>query len=114
ERTIATEIVNMEGYLPFLATTANVCPVIGLFGTVWGIMAAFQALGMHGAGDIASLAPVLSTALITTVDGLLAAIPASVAYNYLTSKVKMLTSRMDSFALELSNVIQKQMAKEQV
>lgn len=114
ERTIATEIDHMEAYLPFLATTSNVCPFLGLFGTVWGIMAAFQALGMHGAGNIASLAPGLSTALITTVAGLFAAIPASVAYNYLTSKVKVLTTRMDSFALELSNVIQKQMAKEQV
>lgn len=114
ERTISTELDHLEAYLPFLATTSAVAPFLGLFGTVWGIMAAFQALGTHGAGNIASLAPGLSTALITTIAGLFAAIPASVMYNYLVSKVKLLTSRMDSFALELSNVIQKQMARERV
>jgi len=111
ERTIATEIDHLESYLIFLATTSNVCPFIGLFGTVWGIMAAFQSLGALGSASFASLAPGLSTALVATVGGLVAAIPASVMYNYLTNKIRILTSRMDSFALELTNIIQKQLAK---
>jgi biopolymer transport protein ExbB/TolQ len=61
--------------------------------------------------NITALAPGLSTALVTTVAGLFAAIPASVMYNYLTNKVRILTGRMDSFSLELNNIIQKQMAK---
>jgi biopolymer transport protein TolQ len=111
ERTISTEIDHLESYLVFLATTSNACPFIGLFGTVWGIMAAFQGLGDQGSVNITALAPGLSTALVTTVAGLFAAIPASVMYNYLTNKVRILTGRMDSFSLELNNIIQKQMAK---
>ena len=111
ERTISTEIDHLESYLIFLASTSNVCPFIGLFGTVWGIMAAFQSLGFQGSVEITALAPGLSTALVTTVGGLFAAIPASVMYNYLANKVRILTSRMDSFALELTNIIQKQLAK---
>jgi len=111
ERTITTEIDHLESYLIFLATTSNVCPFIGLFGTVWGIMAAFQGLGEAGSAVLASLAPGIATALTTTVGGLFAAIPASVMYNYLTNKIRFLTSRMDSFALELTNIIQKQIAK---
>ena len=111
ERTITMEIDHLESYLIFLATTSNACPFIGLFGTVWGVMASFQAIARMGTASMASLAPGLSTALIATIGGLAAALPASVMYNYLTNKVRILTSRMDSFALELSNIIQKQLAK---
>ncbi len=113
ERTIATEMDHLEAYLPVLATTSSVCPFLGLFGTVWGVMIAFQALGQNGAQNIAALAPGLSTALTSTIAGLFAAIPANVGFNYLASRVKILTTRMDSFALELSNVILKQIAKEE-
>jgi len=113
ERTITTEIDHLESYLVFLATTSNVCPFIGLFGTIWGIMAAFQSIGIQSTASMSSLMPGLSTALVTTAAGLLAAIPASVMYNYLTNKVRILTGRMDSFALELSNIIQKQLAKDE-
>jgi biopolymer transport protein TolQ len=112
ERTITTEIDHLESYLVFLATTSNVCPFIGLFGTIWGIMAAFQSIGIQSSAAMSALMPGLSTALVTTAVGLLAAIPASVMYNYLTNKVRILTGRMDSFALELSNIIQKQLAKD--
>lgn len=113
ERTIANEIMYLEKNLTFLATTANVCPFLGLFGTVWGVMGAFQSLAHQGTAAIQSLAPGLSTALATTIAGLIAAIPASVCYNYLVSKVQILVTRMDSFALELSNIIQKLIFKEQ-
>ena len=112
ERTITNEITHLESKLIFLATTTNVCPFIGLFGTVWGIMGAFQALGESGSADISSLAPGLSTALTTTVGGLFCAIPASIMYNMLTQQVRVLTSQMDAFSLELSNIVQKQILKQ--
>jgi biopolymer transport protein TolQ len=114
ERTISNEIAHLESQLIFLAVTSNVCPFIGLFGTVWGIMATFQSLGPQGSAALSAVAPGIATALITTVGGLAAAIPASVAYNYFTSRVQVLISRMDSFSLELSNIIQKQLLKHEV
>ncbi|HOE96168.1 MAG TPA: MotA/TolQ/ExbB proton channel family protein [Candidatus Sumerlaeota bacterium] len=113
ERTITSEINHLESKLVFLATTSSVCPFIGLFGTVWGIMGTFQtAMSGSQAVALSSLAPGISTALLTTVGGLFCAIPASVMYNYLTHRVRMLISRMDAFALELGNVVQKQVMKQ--
>ncbi|MBN1866574.1 MotA/TolQ/ExbB proton channel family protein [Candidatus Sumerlaeota bacterium] len=114
ERTIANEISHLESYVIFLALTSNVCPFVGLFGTVWGIMATFQSMAFEGSGTLSVLAPGIATALTTTVAGLAAAIPASVAYNYFTGRVQVLISRMDAFALELSNIIQKQLLKREV
>lgn len=108
ERTISNELRRLESHLIVLATTTNVAPFIGLFGTVWGVLAAFQALGNTGSAALAALAPGMSTALVATIAGLIAAIPASIFYNYLTNKIENLTSRMDSFSLELANIIQKQ------
>lgn len=108
DRTITNEISHLERNLTFLATTTSVCPFIGLFGTVWGIMVAFQSFGLSGTVSLASLAPGLSTALLTTVGGLFCAIPSSIFYNILTTRVRTLTAQMDAFALELSNIVQKQ------
>lgn len=112
ERTISNEVRRLESHLIFLATTSSVAPFIGLFGTVWGVLAAFQALGRTGSAALSALAPGMSTALVATVAGLIAAIPASIFYNYLSNKINVLTSRMDSFALELANIIQKRMVKQ--
>lgn len=112
ERTITNEIAHLESNLIFLAITTNVCPFIGLFGTVWGIMVTFSSMGIAGSQVLSALAPGIATALITTVAGLGAAIPASVMYNYFTARVQMLISRMDSFSLELANIIQKQLLKQ--
>jgi biopolymer transport protein TolQ len=114
ERTISNEISHLESYLIFLAVVTNVAPFIGLFGTVWGIMATFQGIAREGAGALSALAPGIATALVTIVAGLAAAIPSSVFYNYFSSKVQVMVSRMDSFALELSNIIQKQLLKREV
>lgn len=114
ERTISNEIAHLESYLIFLAVASNACPFIGLFGTVWGIMSTFQNLGVGGSAALSTLAPGIATALVTTVAGLAVAIPASVMYNYFTSRVQVLISRMDSFSLELSNIIQKQLLKGEV
>jgi biopolymer transport protein TolQ len=113
ERTITQEMRHLDSYLIFLATTANVAPFIGLFGTVWGVLGCFQSLGT-GTASIIALGPGISTALMTTVAGLVAAIPAAVTYNYLTNKVQILESRMDSFALELSNIIHKQLLRREM
>jgi biopolymer transport protein TolQ len=94
-----------------LATTSSVCPFIGLFGTVWGIMGSFQSLASSG-GTLASLGPGLSTAMLTIIGGLVCAIPATVMFNYLTHQVRQLTAQMDSFSLELGNIIQKQIIKQ--
>lgn len=98
--TAQDEIVYMERYLAFLGTTGTVGPLLGLFGTVWGIMDAFYGIGLKGSGDIGALAPGLAEALINTSGGLFVAIPAVIAYNYFSEKIKDMASRMDSFSSE--------------
>jgi biopolymer transport protein TolQ len=112
QRTCENETRHLESYLIFLATTAAVTPFIGLLGTVWGILGGFQLLAIQGAAAIQALAGPVSTALGATVFGLVAAIPAVVSYNYLSNKIQILVTRMDSFALELSNVVQKRILQQ--
>lgn len=114
ERTISEEIRRLENYLIFLATTASVAPFIGLFGTVWGVLGAFQAMSKAGSAALQALAPGMATALTATIAGLLAAIPASVFYNFFSNKLAIMISRMDAFALELANAMQKTMIKQLV
>ncbi len=94
------EVVYMERYLAFLGTTGTVGPLLGLFGTVWGIMDAFHGIGLKGSGDIGALAPGLAEALINTTGGLFVAIPAVIASNYFAEKIKDIATRMDSFSVE--------------
>ena len=91
----------------FLATTAAVCPFIGLFGTVWGIMDSFSAIGSYGSADLQVVAPGISAALTTTAAGLAAAIPAVVAYNYLQTRIRWLVARMEDFGLEFLALIER-------
>lgn len=107
ERTMAAQMRQLENRLVFLATASSLAPFIGLFGTVWGVLGAFQALGREGNAALTTLAPGISTALVTTVFGLIVAIPAAAFYNHLSNRVAHLGSQMDSFAHELSNVFQK-------
>lgn len=97
----------LEKNLTFLATTGNTAPFIGLFGTVWGIMDAFRQIGVRGSASLATVAPGISEALIATAFGLVAAIPAVVAYNYFTSKARMISAEMDNFGSEFLNIIQR-------
>lgn len=108
ERTISQEISYLESWLIFLATTSSVCPFIGLLGTVWGILGVFQSLANYSSASLAVIAPGLATALTATIAGLVAAIPAVVSYNYFTHSIQSLLGRMDGFALEISNIVQKQ------
>jgi biopolymer transport protein TolQ len=98
--TTQDEIGYMERYMAFLGTTGTVGPLLGLFGTVWGIMDAFYGIGLKGSGDIGALAPGLAEALINTTGGLFVAIPAVIAYNYFSEKIKDMATRMDSFSIE--------------
>jgi biopolymer transport protein TolQ len=99
------EIQRLERYLPFLATTGSTAPFIGLFGTVWGIMDSFHGIGKTGSASLAVVAPGISEALVATAIGLVAAIPAVVAYNHFISKVNVLSGDMDSFSQEFLNIV---------
>jgi len=101
------ELTRMERRMPWLATTAAVTPFIGLFGTVWGIIDAFQGLGTAGAATLRAVAPGISEALITTAAGLFAAIPAVIAYNLLNNSIREFGSRMDDFTLEFMNSVER-------
>ncbi|RMF48578.1 MAG: protein TolQ, partial [Deltaproteobacteria bacterium] len=106
-RAMTSETQRLERYLTFLATTGSTAPFIGLFGTVWGIMDSFHGIGKTGSASLAVVAPGISEALIATAIGLVAAIPAVVAYNHFVSKVNVLTGEMDNFSQEFLNIVQR-------
>ena len=91
----------METKMTFLASVGSVAPLLGLFGTVWGIMDAFNAIGMTQNTNISAVAPGVAAALFTTAVGLVAAIPALIAYNKLTADIDKITRKMETFADEL-------------
>ncbi len=101
---ISEEITRLERNMNWLATTASVTPFIGLFGTVWGIIDAFQGLAMAGSASLRAVAPGISEALVATAMGLAAAIPAAIFYNYFGHVIRELGARMEDFALEFMNV----------
>lgn len=102
------EADTLESYLPFLATVGSTSPYVGLFGTVWGIMNSFRALGNVDQATLSMVAPGIAEALIATAMGLFAAIPAVIAYNRYTSAVERLTGRYDTFVEEFSTILQRQ------
>jgi biopolymer transport protein TolQ len=106
-RASSVEVNKLEKRVPFLATVASITPFIGLLGTVWGIMDAFQEIGRQGSTDLAVVAPGIAEALIATAIGLFAAIPAVYFYNHFTTKVKTYASEMDDFALEFLNIAER-------
>jgi biopolymer transport protein TolQ len=110
-RACNAEIGKLESALGFLATTGSVCPFIGLFGTVWGIMDTFRGIGTRGSATLAVVAPGISEALVATAAGLAAAIPAVVFYNYFQNNIKALAIEMDSFASEMLNILERQYTK---
>lgn len=105
---LAREIDRLEMSLPFLATAGSTSPYIGLFGTVWGIMNSFRALGEVQQATLAMVAPGISEALIATAMGLFAAIPAVVSYNKYSHEVERLINRYDTFLEEFSSILQRQ------
>ena len=109
-RATTSEITRLEKYLTFLATTGSTAPFIGLFGTVWGIMNAFKGIGETGSASLAVVAPGIAEALIATAIGLVAAIPAVMAYNHFQNKIRVLIKEMDSFSTEFLNIVQRNIA----
>lgn len=101
------EVNRLEKYTTFLATTGSTSPFIGLFGTVWGIMVAFEGIGKTGSASLAVVAPGIAEALIATAVGLVAAIPAVMAYNHFQHKIRVLVKEMDSFSTEFLNIVQR-------
>ncbi|MBX6419854.1 MAG: protein TolQ [Sinobacteraceae bacterium] len=101
----ARELERLEGGLSLLATVGSTSPYVGLFGTVWGIMTAFIAIGNVKQATLASVAPGIAEALIATAMGLFAAIPAVIAYNFFTARVERLENRFGTFAEELTGIL---------
>lgn len=104
---ISEEVTKLEQNMNWLATVATTSPFIGLFGTVWGIIDAFQGLGSAGSASLRAVAPGISEALITTAIGLAAAIPAAIFYNIYGARIKELGTRMEDFAIEFQNMAER-------
>jgi biopolymer transport protein TolQ len=102
----------MESRIVFLATTASACPFLGLFGTVWGVMESFLSMGNVGSASLSVVGPGVATALIATIFGLGAAIPALVAYNYFVNVIRRENGQMQAFASRLAEGIAKEIASE--
>jgi biopolymer transport protein TolQ len=107
ERAAGVESNHLTKRLPFLATTASATPFIGLFGTVWGILGAFRQIGITGSTSIVTVAPGIAEALVNTAAGLVAAVPALIAYNYFNGQVRITRSEMRDFALEFLNLAER-------
>ena len=101
QRTTSAEISRLERYLGSLATLGNVSPFVGLFGTVLGIIRAFEAIAKAGSGGIGTVSAGIAEALVATAAGLFVAIPAVIAYNYFVGRVKLFTTEMDNAASEM-------------
>jgi biopolymer transport protein TolQ len=106
-RATNTEMTRMTQMVPFLATTGNTAPFIGLFGTVWGIMNSFSGIGQRGSASLAVVAPGISEALVATAAGLAAAIPAVIAFNFYMNKIRIVETELHSFAADFLNIIER-------
>jgi biopolymer transport protein TolQ len=106
-RASTAEMTELERLIPFLATVGSTSPFIGLFGTVIGIMKSFGEIGAKGSANLATVAPGISEALIATAAGLLAAIPAVIAYNWFGSRIKVLGAEMDNFSSDFMNIVRR-------
>lgn len=106
-RASMVEMTKMEQYITFLATTGATAPFIGLFGTVWGILRAFQKLGTSGQATIQVVGPDIAHALIATAVGLAAAIPAVMAYNYFGARLRVLETEMENFSSDFLNLVKR-------
>ena len=104
---MSEEVAKLERNMNWLATVATVSPFIGLFGTVWGIIDAFQAMGLAGATSMRAVAPGIAHALVATAAGLAAAIPAAVFYNFFGSSLRDFGARMEDFSLEFMNMAER-------
>jgi len=107
DRSMEDEVERIERYLPFLATTGSSAPYIGLFGTVWGILAAFWQIGRAGSSSLAVVGPFIAEALIATAFGLAAAIPAVIFYNFFVTRTRTFAREIQSFSEDLAHRIER-------
>jgi len=103
ERAVGEGALRLESQMILLATAVSGAPFLGLLGTVWGVMDTFSDVAKAGSANLAAMAPGVSAALITTVTGLLVAIPAMFGYNFLVTTIRAMTVDMDNFAAELAS-----------
>jgi biopolymer transport protein TolQ len=101
------KLSQLGGGLPFLATTGSATPFIGLFGTVWGIMASFHDIGQRGSASLAVVAPGISEALVATAAGLAVAIPAVIFYNYFSNKLDLVDGQVSNFSTDFLNLVER-------
>lgn len=112
ERAVADQALALEDRMGFLATAVSASPMLGLLGTVWGVLDAFAAMGQQGMANLSSVAPGISGALLTTVIGLLVALPSVIGYNMLTSRIRRLCVMMDNFTDEFVASLQRTLGQE--
>ena len=112
ERSVADQSLMLESKMGLLATLVNTAPLLGLLGTVWGVMDSFVEMAIKGMANLSAVAPGISGALLTTVVGLLVAIPSAVGYNLLTNRIRNLYVQMENFSDELMAEVQRSFAKE--
>ncbi|MDB6040785.1 MAG: exbB, partial [Verrucomicrobiales bacterium] len=112
ERSVAEESLKLESGLILLAIAVSGAPFLGLLGTVWGVMSTFSYIAIRGNADLATMAPGVSAALVTTVAGLLVAIPSMFGYNWLVHTLRVLTVQLDNFAQELVSKIETEYLKD--
>lgn len=113
EGAVASQSIRMESGLIMLALAVSGAPFLGLLGTVWGVMSAFSYVAIAGKADLATMAPGVAAALITTVAGLLVAIPSMFGYNYLVHNLRVLTVELDNFAQELVSKLETEYLKDE-
>ena len=113
ERAVAQQSLKLESGLILLAIAVSGAPFLGLLGTVWGVMSAFSLVAMKGSADLKTMAPGVAGALITTVAGLLVAIPSMFGYNWLVHNLRVLTVALDNFAQELVSNMETEYLKEE-
>lgn len=105
DRTMADEALLLEDGMGILATAVSACPFLGLLGTVWGVMDAFGGMASSGAATLSAVAPGIAGALLTTVVGLIVALPSAIGYNLLTTRIRRLSVQMDNFSQELGTAV---------
>jgi biopolymer transport protein TolQ len=110
-RASTAEITHLENMVPFLATTGSTAPFVGLFGTVIGIMISFMKISSEGSAGMEVVSQGISEALIATAIGLLAAIPAVIAYNYFLRQIRVLSSEMENFSADFLNIVKRHFLK---
>jgi len=111
QEALIREIAILEHLLIFLAITSSSAPLLGLLGTVWGVMVAFWSVGMQGYTSLSVIAPGVSAALVTTIGGLATAIPAAIAYNSLVNRVRILSSELECFASGFTSTVRRELRK---